>query len=41
VFFEEMLQRMPDPELLGPDPPPRRASNFISGIEELPLVYRG
>jgi hypothetical protein len=32
---------MPDLELLGPDPPPLRASNFITGIEELPLAYRG
>ena len=41
VFFEEILRRMPDLELLGADPPPLRASNFISGIEELPLAYRG
>jgi len=41
VVFEEILQRMPDLELLGLDPPPLRASNFISGIEELPVAYRG
>jgi cytochrome P450 family 142 subfamily A polypeptide 1 len=41
VFFEELLRRMPDLELLDPDPPPQRASNFITGIEELRVVYRG
>jgi len=37
VFFEELLQRMPTPELVSTAPPPRRASNFICGIESLPV----
>jgi cholest-4-en-3-one 26-monooxygenase len=40
VFFEELLQRMPGLELASADPPPRRASNFISGIEALPVEWR-
>lgn len=35
VFFEEMMARMPELELVDDAPPPRRASNFISGIEEM------
>ena len=38
VFFEELLQRMPNLELTTSDPPPMRASNFIVGIEELPVA---
>jgi cytochrome P450 family 142 subfamily A polypeptide 1 len=34
VFFEELFARMPELKLLEDDPP-RRASNFISGIERL------
>ncbi len=41
VFFEELLQRMPTLELASATPPPRRASNFISGIERLPVEWRG
>jgi cytochrome P450 family 142 subfamily A polypeptide 1 len=41
VVFGEILQRMPDLELLDQDPPHRRASNFISGIETLPVACRG
>jgi cytochrome P450 family 142 subfamily A polypeptide 1 len=41
VVFGEILRRMPDLELLDQDPPPRRASNFISGIEKLPVACRG
>ncbi len=38
VFFEELLQRMPGLQLATSDPPPMRASNFIVGIEELPVA---
>jgi len=37
VFFEEALRRLPDLALAGEEPPPLRASNFISGIESLPV----
>jgi cytochrome P450 family 142 subfamily A polypeptide 1 len=37
VMFDEILRRMPDLELTSSDPPPLRASNFISGIETLPV----
>ena len=37
VMFEELLQRMPNLELATDDPPPLRASNFITGIESLPV----
>lgn len=37
VFFEELVQRMPELRLASEDPPPRRASNFICGIERLPV----
>jgi cytochrome P450 family 142 subfamily A polypeptide 1 len=40
VFFEELLARMPDLTLLSDAPPPRRASNFVSGIESLPVEWR-
>ena len=41
VFLEEALRRMPGLELASDAPPPLRASNFISGIESLPVVCRG
>ncbi len=41
VFFEEMLGRAPDIELCDSEPPRLRASNFISGIEELPVRIEG
>jgi len=37
VFFEELLARAPEIELCDSDPPRMRPSNFISGIEELPV----
>jgi cytochrome P450 family 142 subfamily A polypeptide 1 len=40
VFFEELLRRMPRLELASASPPPRRASNFICGIESLPVEWR-
>jgi cholest-4-en-3-one 26-monooxygenase len=41
VMVEEVLRRLPDLELATADPPPRRASNFISGLESLPVACRG
>jgi cytochrome P450 family 142 subfamily A polypeptide 1 len=41
VMFEEILRRLPGLELAAGEPPPRRVSNFISGIESLPVVVRG
>jgi cholest-4-en-3-one 26-monooxygenase len=38
VLVEEVLQRIPDLALATDEPPPRRASNFISGLEVLPVV---
>jgi cytochrome P450 family 142 subfamily A polypeptide 1 len=40
VFFEEVLRRLPHLALTSDTPPPRRASNFISGITELPVEMR-
>jgi len=40
VFFEEALRRMPTLALATSDPPPLRASNFISGLESLPVECR-
>src|SRR5262249_34844733 len=37
VFFEEALRRLPDLQLASDAPPPLRASNFVSGIESLPV----
>jgi cytochrome P450 family 142 subfamily A polypeptide 1 len=38
VMFSELLRRLPDLHLAG-DPSPRRASNFISGPEAMPVAY--
>jgi cytochrome P450 family 142 subfamily A polypeptide 1 len=37
VMFEELLRRLPDIELDGPTP--LRPSNFIVGIDEMPVVF--
>jgi cytochrome P450 family 142 subfamily A polypeptide 1 len=37
VMFEELLARMPDLELAAEEPVPYRNSNFITGIEEMPV----
>jgi cytochrome P450 family 142 subfamily A polypeptide 1 len=37
VFFEEAVRRLGDIRLASEAPPPRRSSNFISGIEHLPV----
>lgn len=38
VFFDRLLDRLPDIEL-GDGPMPRRASSFISGFESLPVRF--
>lgn len=38
VMFTELLRRLPDLHLAG-DPLPRRASNFISGPEAMPVAF--
>lgn len=38
VMFGELLRRLPDLHLAG-DPMPRRASNFISGPEAMPVAF--
>lgn len=40
VLLEEALRRLPGLELASSDPPPLRASNFISGLESLPVECR-
>ena len=40
VFFEELVRRMPSLALADAEPPPRRPSNFICGIEQLPVEWR-
>jgi cytochrome P450 family 142 subfamily A polypeptide 1 len=39
VMFEELLRRLPDLELAGDGPLPLRPSNFIVGIERMPVVF--
>lgn len=39
VLFEELLRRMPDIRLANETPLPRRASNFITGIEAMPVAF--
>jgi cytochrome P450 family 142 subfamily A polypeptide 1 len=41
VMFEELAARMPELALASDAPPPRRPSNFITGIESMPVVLRG
>ena len=38
IMFTELLRRLPDLHLAG-DPLPRRASNFISGPEAMPVAF--
>jgi len=40
VMFEEILRRLPPLELASDAPPPLRPSNFITGIESLPVRVR-
>ncbi len=39
VMFEELLARLPDVELASDAKPPMRRSNFITGIEHLPIRW--
>jgi cholest-4-en-3-one 26-monooxygenase len=39
VMFEELLRRLPDLELASDAPLPLRASNFIVGVEEMPVRF--
>jgi cytochrome P450 family 142 subfamily A polypeptide 1 len=39
VMFEELLARLPDMELATSDPLPLRPSNFIVGIEHMPVRF--
>jgi cytochrome P450 family 142 subfamily A polypeptide 1 len=40
VMFEELLARIPDVELGSDTPPKMRPSNFITGIEHLPIRWQ-
>ncbi len=40
IMFEELLARLPDVELDGDAAPRLRPSNFIVGIEHMPVVFR-
>jgi cytochrome P450 family 142 subfamily A polypeptide 1 len=37
VLFEEIVRGLPDLQLASDEPPPRRPSNFIVGLESLPV----
>jgi len=39
VMFEELLPRMADIALAAPEPLRRRSSNFVSGLETLPITF--
>jgi cholest-4-en-3-one 26-monooxygenase len=39
VMFERIFERLPDLALSAPGPFERRPSNFISGLESLPVTY--
>jgi cytochrome P450 family 142 subfamily A polypeptide 1 len=39
LMFTELLRRLPDLKLTTDDPLPRRASNFISGLEAMPVAF--
>jgi cytochrome P450 family 142 subfamily A polypeptide 1 len=39
IMFEELLRRMPDIELATSAPLPLRPSNFIVGVEEMPVRF--
>jgi cytochrome P450 family 142 subfamily A polypeptide 1 len=39
LMFTELLRRLPDIELATGDPLPRRASNFVSGLEAMPVIF--
>ncbi len=39
VMFEELLDRLPDLELVAPTEPAYRAANFVSGYESMPVRF--
>ncbi|OHV36585.1 MULTISPECIES: cytochrome P450 [Pseudofrankia] len=39
TMFTRLLARLPDLELAAPAPLPRRAANFVSGIESMPVRF--
>jgi cytochrome P450 family 142 subfamily A polypeptide 1 len=39
VMFDRLLDRLPDLRLATDDEPPRRAANFVSGYEAMPVVF--
>lgn len=39
VMFEELLRRLPDLELVSAEEPARRAANFVSGYESMPVRF--
>jgi cholest-4-en-3-one 26-monooxygenase len=39
VMFDRLLDRLPDLALADDQPPPKRAANFVSGYESLPVVF--
>jgi cholest-4-en-3-one 26-monooxygenase len=39
TMIPEVLRRMPDMQLATADPLPRRASNFVSGLESMPVTF--
>jgi cytochrome P450 family 142 subfamily A polypeptide 1 len=39
VMFERLLTRLPDLHLAGPGPFPKRPSNFVCGLEQLPVEF--
>ena len=39
IMFEELCRRLPDLELASDEPLPQRASNFITGIEAMPVRF--
>jgi cytochrome P450 family 142 subfamily A polypeptide 1 len=39
VMFEQLLARLPDLRLSGVGPYPQRPSNFISGVEHMPVQF--
>ena len=39
LMFERVLQRLPDMTMANSEPLPRRAANFISGFESMPVRF--
>ena len=39
VMFDRLLTRLPDLALATEDEPPRRAANFVSGYDQMPVTF--